>query len=40
MSKLSASSVRSSVKTILAQSDEKTWKEAGGKKRNFVETVE
>ncbi|ORY35613.1 putative 60s ribosomal protein L10a [Naematelia encephala] len=40
MSKLQASSVRSSVKTLLAQSGEETWKEAGGKKRNFVETIE
>ena len=40
MSKLAASSVRSSVKTLLAQSGEETWKEAGGKKRNFIETVE
>ncbi|ORX38566.1 putative 60s ribosomal protein L10a [Kockovaella imperatae] len=40
MSKLAASSVRSSVKVLLAQSGEETWKEAGGKKRNFIETVE
>ena len=40
MSKLAASSVRSSVKNLLAQSGEETWKEAGGKKRNFIETVE
>jgi large subunit ribosomal protein L10Ae len=40
MSKLAASSVRSSVKTVLAQSGEETWKEAGGKKRNFIETIE
>jgi len=40
MSKLGASSVRSSVKTVVAQSGETTWKEAGGKKRNFVETIE
>ena len=40
MSKIGASSVRSSVKTVLAQSGENTWKEAGGKKRNFVETLE
>jgi hypothetical protein len=32
--------VRSSVKTVLAQSGEETWKEAGGKKRNFIETIE
>ncbi|GFZ49465.1 60S ribosomal protein L10a [Saitozyma sp. JCM 24511] len=40
MSKLQASSVRSSIKTLLAQSGEETFKEAGGKKRNFVETIE
>ena len=40
MSKLQASSVRTSVKTVLAQSGEETFKEAGGKKRNFVETIE
>lgn len=40
MSKLQASSVRSSIKTVLAQSGETTYKEAGGKKRNFVETIE
>lgn len=40
MSKLQASSVRSSIKTLLAQSSLDTYKEAGGKKRNFVETVE
>lgn len=40
MSKLQASSVRSSIKTLLAQSSLDTHKEAGGKKRNFVETVE
>ncbi len=40
MSKLQASSVRSSVKTVLAQSGEETYKEAGGKKRNFIETIE
>ena len=40
MSKLQASSVRSSVKTVLAQSGEDTYKEAGGKKRNFIETIE
>jgi len=40
MSKLQASSVRSSVKTIVAQSGLDTYKEAGGKKRNFVETIE
>jgi large subunit ribosomal protein L10Ae len=40
MSKLGASSVRTSVKTIQAQSGETTYKDAGGKKRNFVETIE
>ncbi len=40
MSKLQASSVRTSVKTVLAQSGEETYKEAGGKKRNFTETIE
>lgn len=40
MSKLQASSVRTSVKTVLAQSGEETYKEAGGKKRNFIETIE
>ena len=40
MSKLQASSVRTSIKTLLAQSSLDTHKEAGGKKRNFVETVE
>ena len=40
MSKLGASSVRSSVMTLVAQSGETTWKEAGGKKRNFIETIE
>ena len=40
MSKLQASSVRQSVKTLLAQSSLETHKEAGGKKRNFIETVE
>jgi large subunit ribosomal protein L10Ae len=40
MSKLQASSVRQSVKTLLAQSSLDTYKEAGGKKRNFVETIE
>ncbi|KAK6910532.1 60S ribosomal protein L1-A [Kwoniella mangroviensis CBS 8886] len=40
MSKLQASSVRGSIKTLLAQSSLDTHKEAGGKKRNFVETIE
>jgi len=40
MSKLQASSVRSSIKTVLAQSGETTYKDAGGKKRNFIETIE
>jgi ribosomal protein L1 len=40
MSKLQASSVRTSIKTLLSQSSLETHKEAGGKKRNFVETIE
>jgi large subunit ribosomal protein L10Ae len=40
MSKLQASSVRSSVKTLVSQSSLETHKEAGGKKRNFIETIE
>ena len=32
--------MRQSVKTLLAQSSLETHKEAGGKKRNFIETVE
>ena len=40
MSKLQASSVRTSIKTLLSQSSLETHKEAGGKKRNFIETIE
>ncbi len=40
MSKLQASSVRSSIKTLVAQSSLEHHKEEGGKKRNFVETIE
>lgn len=40
MSKLQASSVRSSIKTILSESSLEGQKNGTGKKRNFVETVE
>lgn len=40
MSKLQASSVRGSIRTVLDQSSLENHKEAGGKKRNFVETIE
>ncbi|KAK4689495.1 large subunit ribosomal protein L10Ae, partial [Tremellales sp. Uapishka_1] len=40
MSKLQASSVRASIKTLVAQSSLEHHKEEGGKKRNFVETIE
>ena len=40
MSKLQASSVRSSIKTVLLESSLEGQKEGLGKKRNFVETIE
>jgi large subunit ribosomal protein L10Ae len=40
MSKLQASSVRSSIKVLLKESSLEGQKEGLGKKRNFVETIE